>query len=251
MSVTETNQKDVSALRIKQVFDYLKALNDHRNPAVRQLKEHPWHFWVDRLPDHHDIELRTLRVKRESEADAGEEAADPQFLFRVRRPKLTPPPSPPAEIHDWLHAGWDDPEQEATFHELRNYTNRNGETETVHFGNSPVRPAAFGVWQQKRDKWKYAELPARQVMAVFEKLYALHGKLERESESFDLVVGDGLLSWQRPEGSIYHPLLIQRVQLEFDSRIPEFRIVDADVGCELYTTPCHRRSGHLRARRLE
>jgi len=59
-------------------------------------------------------------------------------------------------------------------------------------------------------------------MVVFEKLYALHGKLERESELFDLVVADGLLSWQRPEGSIYHPLLIQRVQLAFDSKVPEF-----------------------------
>src|SRR5262249_31207991 len=113
---------------------------------------------------------------------------------------------------------------------------RHGETVTVQFDDSPARRAAFTLWEKKREKWREAERPARQAMAVFVKLYELHGKLQRDSELFDLVIADGLLSWQRPEGSIYHPLIIQRVQLEFDSKVPEFRIVDAEVGCELYTT---------------
>jgi very-short-patch-repair endonuclease len=236
MSAPETSQKGICASRIKQVFEYLKALNDHRNPAVRQVKDHPWHFWLDHLPDHPDIELRSVRLQDGTDTDEDEESKTPPFLFRVRRPKLTPPPPLPLELHDWLYAGWDDPENQANFHVARIQTDRAGETITVRFDDNRARPAAFALWQQKHEKWRQAELPARQAMAVFEKLYALHGKLERESESFDLVIADGLLSWQRPEGSIFHPVLIQRVQLEFNSKIPEFQIVDGDVGCELYTT---------------
>jgi len=236
MSEPGTRQKDVCASRIKQVFEYLKALNDHRNPAVRQVKEYPWHYWLDHLPDHPTVELQAVLPQKKSETDEGEQAKSPLCLLRVRRPQLTPPPSPPAEIHDWVHAGWDDPDNDARFQVSRNQADRHGETITVPFDDNPARPAAFSLWQQKREKWRVAERPARQAMAVFEKLYALHGKLERESELFDLVIADGLLSWQRPEGSIYHPLLIQRVQLEFDSKTPEFRIIDADVGCELYTS---------------
>src|SRR5260370_23994951 len=235
MSEIPQNQNEVGRSRIKQVFEYLKALNDHRNPTVRQVKDHPWHFWLDHLPDHPDIDLQAVHPQKARDTDGGEELITPLYLFRVRRPKLTPPPAPPAEIHDWLHVGWDDPESDARFHLSRNQVDRQGETITVPFDDNPARPAAFALWQQKREKWRLPEKPARQAMAVFEKLYALHGKLERESELFDLVVADGLLSWQRPEGSIYHPLLIQRVQLEFDSKTPEFRIVAADVGCELYT----------------
>lgn len=228
------SENDVGKLRIKQVFEYLKALNDHRNPAVRQVKEHPWHFWLDRLPDHPNVELQVVRPQEER--DTNEELTSPLYLFRVRRPNLTPPPSPSAELHEWLHAGWDDPENDARFHLSRNLVDRQGETVTVQFDENPARPAAFAFWQQKREKWREAERPARQAMVVFEKLYELHGMLQRESELFDLVVADGILSWQRPEGSIYHPLLIQRIQLEFDSKIPEFTVVDADVGCELYTS---------------
>jgi very-short-patch-repair endonuclease len=236
MSELPQSQNEVGKLRIKQVFEYLKALNDHRNPSVRQVKGHPWHLWLDDLPDHPTIELQAVHPQKARDTDEGEELTTPLYLFRVRRPKLTRSPSPSAELHDWLHAGWDDPENDARFHLSRNQVDLQGETVTVQFDDNPARPATFAPWQQKREKWRVAERPARQAMEVFEKLYALHGKLERESELFDLVVADGLLSWQRPEGSIYHPLLIQRVQLEFDSKVPEFRIIDADVGCELYTS---------------
>ena len=113
MSAPETSQKDVSTSRIKQVFEYLKALNDHRNPAVRQVKDHPWHFWLDHLPDHPDIELRSVRLQDGTDTNEDEESKTPPFLFRVRRPKLTPPPPLPLELHDWLQP---QPGREARLH---------------------------------------------------------------------------------------------------------------------------------------
>ena len=38
--------------RIARVFRYLKALNEHRNPAKRDLSEQPWTLWFRQLPDH-------------------------------------------------------------------------------------------------------------------------------------------------------------------------------------------------------
>src|SRR5260370_40678154 len=100
MSELLRSHNDVGKLRIKQVFEYLKALNDHRNPAVRQVKEHPWHFWLDQLPDHPTVELQAVPSQKASETDEGEEATTPLYLLRVQRPTLTPSPSPPPDIHD-------------------------------------------------------------------------------------------------------------------------------------------------------
>jgi very-short-patch-repair endonuclease len=232
MNEPSNGQNELANSRIKQVFEYLKALNDHRNPAIRQVKEHPWHFWLDDLPDHPDVELATLvRQQATGATDAGSENAC--YVFRARRPTLTSSPVPPPEILDWLHSGWEDPKNDARFLTSRNQAEHSGETATIRFEASPARPAAFALWQQKRERWREAELPAREAMAVFEEFYSLHGTLERESELFDLVVADGILSWQRPEGSIYHPLLAKRVQLEFDPKVPEFRIADTDALSEL------------------
>ena len=46
-------------------------------------------------------------------------------------------------------------------------------------------------------------------MKIFEKLYELHGQLEREGERVELVLGDGILSWRRANTAANrHPVLV-------------------------------------------
>ncbi len=228
------DQDRIARHRIKQVFDYLKALNERRNPAVRTVKEQPWHIWLDRLPSNPSIEFRQ-RVPRGTSEEDEAEGDDRSILLRVRRPQMTEPPPPPDHIRDWLHPGWDDPNKNVELLKTRNLNNGQGETITATLEDDPVRLAAFKQWLSYREKWRGAELPARASMDVFNALYALHGKLEREAERFDLVLGDGILSWQRQEGSVYHPVILQRVELRFESSVPQFCIIDADVPSELST----------------
>jgi hypothetical protein len=49
------------------------------------------------------------------------------------------------------------------------------------------------------------------------------------------VLGDGILSWRRPEGGVHHPVVLQRLQLEFDPGIPEFTLSETDHPVELYS----------------
>ena len=97
--------------RLVQVFEYLKALNEHRNPAIRHIDDQPWHMWLDRLPDHHAIERITPLVvdAPDDPVDAPPGSPEDEFLLRVRRPKLTKAPTPPVEIRTWLKDGWEDP----------------------------------------------------------------------------------------------------------------------------------------------
>jgi len=55
-------------------------------------------------------------------------------------------------------------------------------------------------------------------------------------EQIELVLGDGILSWKRgEEGSIYHPILLQRIQLAFDPSVPEFTLIETGKEVELYS----------------
>ncbi len=233
-----SDQKRIAKERIGQIFKFLKALNEHRNPAIRQVREQPWSMWLDSLPDHPSVKF-PQRVARSTSAEGEAIAAEPDFILRVRRPKLTTAPVPPDEVSEWLEAGWDDPHKEVVHLASRNEENDEGEVMTVRFEDDPARTENLERWLKKREAWRAAELPSREAMAVFDKLYGLHGRLEREAERVDLVVGDGVLSWQQPGGSIQHPILLQRVQLMFDPHVPEFTIVDADFGSEVYTPLFH------------
>ena len=223
---------DADTLRIARdrsfrIFRYLEALNQHRNPAKRQISEQLWTLWLRDLPDHPSIRQGTFDESPASDADpesASERKAADAFVLKVRRPKLTRPPTPPEVLSEWLERGWDNPAGEVRVRESRNIIGDQGETLIERINDDPQRVPALQTWRIRRDEWAINERPAREAMRIFEQLYEVHSRIEREAERVELVLGDGILNWRRLEGGIHHPVLLQRVQLEFDSGVPEFKV---------------------------
>ena len=208
--------------RIARVFRYLKALNEHRNPAKRDLSEQPWTLWFRQLPDHPAIQRRVFNGHQADE--------DGDFVLKVGRPTFTQAPQPPLPIVDWLEDDWEDPDADVQLSE----TKANG-SEPLRFDAEPRRAEAYERWRAQHQAWAATERPARAAMRVFEQLYELYGRIEREAEHIELVLGDGILSWKRLEGSIYHPVLLQRIQLAFNPSVPEFTLIETGKEVELYS----------------
>lgn len=224
--------------RLSHVFEYLEALNQHRNPAKRQIREQLWTLWLKDLPAHPSVQRGNPRAltenKTDTKAGSSTEQAD-DFILKVSRPKLTRPPEPPETIRSWLESGWEDPAKELGVRKTRNEQTSEGETLLVPFEDDKVRVAALEDWKAKRDEWAKNEKPARAAARIFETLYELYGRIEREAERVELVLGDGILSWRRPEGGVFHPILLQRLQMTFDPAVPEFSISETERPVELYS----------------
>ena len=132
--------------------------------------------------------------------------------------------------------GWNDPDGPPKVRASQNESAGSGQTVVVKFTDDPRRVEALSAWRAIWDDWANQERPAREVTRVYERLYALLNKLDREGGRFELVVGDGILSWQHPDGlDISHPVLIQSVQLAFKPEIKEFSITQSGGDAELYT----------------
>jgi very-short-patch-repair endonuclease len=226
--------------KLTRVFRYLEALNQHRNPAKRQIREQPWSLWLHGLPSHPTIKrgpAKTTSSKNKSakENQTSESDGVGEFLLKVQRPVLTRPPEPPEEIADWLEVGWDNPSEEVVLRETQAEADAAGSSRATRFEEDKARVAGLQHWKISRDEWAKSERPARAAMKIFETLYALYGRIEREAERVELVLGDGILSWRRAEGNIYHPILLQRLQLQFNAAVPEFTLSEADHPVELYS----------------
>src|SRR5580700_5953810 len=101
--------------KLTRVFRYLEALNQHRNPAKRQIREQLWSFWLHDLPDHHSINRgasKSAPAKSKASELQNDDANSAGFVLKAQRPVLTSPPEPPGTITAWLEAGWDDPSKE-------------------------------------------------------------------------------------------------------------------------------------------
>ena len=224
--------------KLVRVFRYLEALNQHRNPAKRLIHEQPWCLWLRDLPEHSCVQRGGARTDSARPKAADSPSADDEnsgYVVKVRRPRLTRPPEPPEEIAAWLEAGWDDPAGRVSIRETLEEPETTGEAASARFADDPVRTASFLRWKMVREEWAKKEKPARAAMGVFETLYSLYGRIDREGERVELVLGDGILSWHRADGGIFHPILLQRLQLQFDASVPEFTVSEADHPVELYS----------------
>src|SRR6266850_5415058 len=225
--------------RLLRVFRYLEALNEHRNPVKRRIGEQLWTLWLKDLPGHPSIrkgsfpnaEVSALVIS-DDEPPAERQVSD--FILKIARPRLTNPPTPPALIEPWLDAGWENPFKEVSTLESRNEASPDGASR-VRLGSDPKRVAALDQWKARRDQWARDEAPARAAMKIFEEFYELYGRVEREAERVEIVLGDGILNWGRTEGTVHHPILLQRLQLSFSPSVPEFTLTETEHPVELYS----------------
>jgi len=224
--------------RLSRVFQYLEALNQHRNPPTRQIHEQLWTLWLNDLPDHPAIQRGMPHPLDENTPENPEPSVareEGDFILKVARPKLTRPPEPPLSIKSWLESGWDDPSKDLAVRKTRNETSAKGDTALVGFEDDANRTILLERWQPEREEWARSEKPARAAGRIFETLYELYGRTEREGERVELVLGDGILVWRRQEGGVYHPVLLQRLQMTFDPAVPQFRIAETEHPVELYS----------------
>src|SRR5205807_4640910 len=224
--------------KLTRVFRYLEPLNQHRNHAKRQIREQLWSLWLRNLPDHPSIKRGAAKAgSSRAKAKENQATADNSegFVLKVQRPSLTRVPEPPNGLAAWLEPGWEDRSEEILVRQTQEQPDTAGNPRIVNFDDDRTRSAALQRWKLSRDEWAKNEKPARAAMKIFEALYALYGRIDREAERVELVLGDGILSWCRSEGNIYHPILLQRLQLQFDASVPEFTLSEADYPVERYS----------------
>lgn len=248
------SESDVPRERTKRLFKFLQEFHQLRHPAKRQVDEQPWRFWLRDLPDHPTVRpSRTLtaclQAKELAAAPKSEgyeaEGEENEPILRVRRPESKPVPRPPELLKEWLETGWGDPytevrvrdciERPVPAQEWNEGTQDEPTTKKEFFADDPARPEALAAWQPLRDEWARTERSAPAAARLFDSLYEVHRQIERESERFELILGDGIAAWRLPTGGVYHPVLLQRVELQFDAEIPEFKVVETEAPVELYT----------------
>ena len=59
-------------------------------------------------------------------------------------------------------------------------------------------------------------------------MYNLYIDLQRDSDSLELVVGNGFIKYKNNK-EVYHPILLKRVSIEFDSTENIVKVCDTDT----------------------
>jgi hypothetical protein len=221
---------DVAHSRLTQVFKFLKALNELRNPVPRDLSAYSQVLRLDTWPVHPNIIVQ--RGDREDKEDDADTDSEMEPIIRIQRARLTSCPNPPDALDGWLKSSWQSVDGEVEVLESRNFVNKEKETITVRFDDEHERVEVLNLWKATREKWATAERPAIAARQLFERIHALWATMQREGDRVELVLADGMLD--EPTQPIRHPVLMQRVNFEFDPAVPEFRFSTGTEKVELH-----------------
>jgi len=216
--------------KILKLFEFLKAYIDLKYPPVRNIKDQPGVLWLEDFPAHSSIELNREDGTREH----GDE--DSGVVLRLSRPLITECPRPPIELHEWLQPGWRDVNGNVQIHPSRNKIGENGRTSIEAFSDDPGRSLLLDRWRQMRAQWVVNERPAREALRFFQSVYEWYGAIEREGERIELLVGDGVVRCSDANGEFHHPVLLQKLELEFypEKQRPQFVFRKREQPPELY-----------------
>jgi hypothetical protein len=211
--------------RVTRIFQFLRAFNDQEHPAPRHIQQQPWCLDLTDLPWHSSIlhvRVRASRPPSNVSEKPEQDPIDDDVILAVRRPRTTEAPPPPASLADWIEDAWEDP-----FASVEPLSPEDAPATLVREHNA---------WCSLRNTWAQRERPARQALRLFEEFYELYALMEREGERHELILGDGILSWRHDDGKIEHPIVLQRLQLEFDPDAPEFRLRESAHPPEVYSS---------------
>ena len=224
--------------RVTRLYRYLHELYQLRNPPRRDITPYPWAMWWDDLPIHDLVAKNVPATPDAEDMDSATDMAD-EPLLRVGRPAPPPCPAPPDVLAAWLQSGWEQITGRAAYIASRTESMPDAEGETVEvsirFEDDAARTQAWQAWTAQRAAWSAEQRPAYEALDVFDRLYTLYGALQREGERYEILLCNGILNWQRPEVALNHPLIMMRLELQFDAAKPEFTLIASEQPVRFYS----------------
>lgn len=208
------------------LFKYIQELAALRYKTVKNVEAHDWCCFVDALPNSDSISFN--KELADSSSD------DELVLLKVRKPsesEFKSCPLPPKGLEGWLQDGWNKYQKPASFVDSKEDKDNPG---VIHNFAEEGREELAKDWLALRDAWASERRIAEDSRALFQRLYEIYTELERDSETHELMVGNGLFE-DRKDHSINHPLLVKRVGIRFNANANVIAIVDVETDPSLYT----------------
>lgn len=184
--------------RAVRLLEYLEAVRRLREQPVRDVAEYQdRRWWAWELPAHPSCALT---------------ATGDEPWLTISKAQIPSAPPVPGEIAAFLRTGVTDPEVEPAF----------GPDFDDVFAGDPEEAGRLQrlLGDYVEGPWGAWVPPARTALRarkLYEEMYDLRLRLQRESALIELVWGHGILSWAVGGTKIVHPMVTTQVQLSFDA----------------------------------
>ena len=215
------------------LFEFVRELNKLKQKLVLDMREYPLCRPLSELPQDPE-HIRILYRDRVEEENTDPEQSG--VLLSVRKPSFEPCPPPGATLEPWLNPGWDSYRSEPSCNTCHFREDPPGDSPAAldWFDEHPDLVEAFALWKQQWDLWANRQKAHEQTLELFSDLYKRYFELQRDPETLELIVSNGILM-DSTDRLIRHPVLTKRVKLCFDPEENVITIRELEGQSELYS----------------
>lgn len=218
--------------KIIALYKYIVQLCALKYRVVTDVDKQYWTRYLKDIPDAPEYISVFYRDRVE------EETSDDTVLLTVKKPDFQRCPEPHDVISEWLEPGWDRFTNEV---KIKNTISDN-EDEVIDdkekkyeiFNDSKQRVSVFEAWKARRDIWVEKQRLIDKTRRFFAQLFELYTDLDRESETLEMMVGNGIIK-EMGNNAINHPILLKPAKIQFDAEKNIISVHDTDTEPELYT----------------
>lgn len=201
-------------LRTQRLFEYLQAVRALREQPIRDIaKYQDRRWWEGELPQHPACRITI-------------DGQDPWLV--VSKVEVPPAPPPDDGIAQFVGSSVSDPSEEPGLidnlsdllaHDLDRYI---------------MVVDSFKHYLERRWRpWAADAMRALATRKLYQDLYDLRLRLQREEAYIELVWGHGILSWEVAGERVVHPMVTTRVQVFFDTDTGDIRLTPEAMASHL------------------
>ncbi|NLV16308.1 MAG: AAA family ATPase [Syntrophomonadaceae bacterium] len=239
-------EKSTEQNKVVSLFQYIKELNKLKQKAILNITDYPWARTLSSIPDDPENISIFYRDRVEIEDTV---TADDSVLLSIHKPEFDGCPQPDSMLSNWLEDGWDSfpndvqvkekiairpaGAKKSTVPQLGIALQDDGSEKFEYFVDDPQRIDLYNAWLKERVVWVERQKVILRTRNLFADLYRLYFELQRDSETMELVVANGILC-DRNNPSLRHPVLTKRVKLNYNPAENIVFIEEVESSSELY-----------------
>ena len=195
--------------KVLALFNYISEISKNLKNTKTNIAEEKWFDFLENFPKHKDIifEYKNLSEKY-FEKEEGK-------LLEIRKPNFLKPLYIDEYLLEWIEGDWKDYRATLEVNEkifVENTENGSGEIVDI----TPEIEGKIQEELEKRELWVEKQLAIEEARNFFDTLYIKYLELNKETETLELVIGNGIVRIK--EQNVYYPVLLKKIKIDFNAK---------------------------------
>ena len=211
-------------LKVIQIFEYLRAVKNLNESIFRDISDYEMVWWEENILSVEGCYLGGNGTKEDA-------------WLEVHKQEIMPVPALPKILSGWV-SKWDDPEVDPslTNKRIKGINEETKEEIFEHFDENEERVHTYQSWLKDTwKKWAVDSAPKFKIQSIYNELFALYQRLQREGDDLEINWGHGLLSWKIENEKVQRHVFVTRLELQFDAKKGIFSLSPTSKGTQFET----------------